>query len=154
MWRQGFSFIVLFVTHNHRATDGRLRRQTGTNDGTETNQTETEIKCRNKQKNKTRGRQYAQAVQALVELRVGGPPEERLPALGLTFGVRAATQRAHAALLAGAEQVAQRGALAAAFSVKLRGFPPWVAMGISLCIATGNGKFLCAGRVYTAPAIM
>jgi len=66
--------------------------------------------------NLQRGRQYAQAVQALVELRVGGPPEERLPALGLTFGVRPATQRAHAALLAGAEQVAQGGALAAAFT--------------------------------------
>ena len=32
-------------------------------------------------------------------------------------------------------------------SVKLRGFPPWVAIGISLCIAMGNGTFLWAGRV-------
>lgn len=32
-------------------------------------------------------------------------------------------------------------------SVKLRGFPPCVAIGISLCIAMGNGTFLCAGRV-------
>lgn len=32
-------------------------------------------------------------------------------------------------------------------SVKLRGFPPWVAIGISLCLAMGNGTFLCAGRV-------
>lgn len=39
-------------------------------------------------------------------------------------------------------------------NVKLRGFPPWVAIGISLCIATGNGTLRCAGRVYTAPAIM
>lgn len=39
-------------------------------------------------------------------------------------------------------------------SVKLRGFPPWVAIGISLCIATGNGTLRCAGRVYTAPAII
>lgn len=32
-------------------------------------------------------------------------------------------------------------------SVKLRGFPSWVAIGISLCIATGNGTFLGAGSV-------
>lgn len=63
-----------------------------------------------------RGRQYAEAVQALVELRVGGPPEEGLPELRLTSALRPAAQRTHAALLASPEQVAQGCALAAAFT--------------------------------------
>lgn len=38
--------------------------------------------------NLQRGRQYAEAVQTVVELRVGGPPEEGLPELRLTFALR------------------------------------------------------------------
>lgn len=72
--------------------------------------------CPRVRTNLQRGGQYAQAVQPLVELGVGGPSEERLPALRLTSGVRPATQGAHAALLARPEQIAQGSALAAAFT--------------------------------------
>lgn len=66
--------------------------------------------------NLQRGRQYAEAVQAVVELRVGGPSQEGLPELGLIFALRPAAERTHPALLAGPEQVAQGRALAAAFA--------------------------------------
>lgn len=62
------------------------------------------------------GRQYAEAVQTVVELRVGGPSQEGLPELGLIFALRPAAERTHPALLAGPEQVAQGRALAAAFA--------------------------------------
>lgn len=66
--------------------------------------------------NLQRGRQYAEAVQTLVELRVGGPPQEGLPELRLAFALRPAAERTHPALLARSEQVAQGRALAAAFA--------------------------------------
>lgn len=68
--------------------------------------------------NLQRGGQDAEAVQPIVELRVGGPSEERLPALQLAFVVRPATQGTHPALLARTKQVAQGGTLAAAFREK------------------------------------
>ena len=67
-------------------------------------------------------------MQPLVELRVGGPPQEGLPELRLTFALRPAAQRTHAALLARPEQVAQGRSLAAAFTVgqkeRAEGFSP------------------------------
>lgn len=63
--------------------------------------------------NLQRGRQYAEAVQALVELRVGGPPQEGLPELRLAFTLRPPTEWTDPALLARTEQVAQGRALAA-----------------------------------------
>lgn len=53
------------------------------------------------------GGQYAEAVKPLVELRVCGTSEERLPKLRLTFGLRCPTERTDAALLACTKEVAQ-----------------------------------------------
>lgn len=55
-------------------------------------------------------------MQAVVELRVGGPSQEGLPELGLIFALRPAAERTHPALLAGPEQVAKGGTLASAFT--------------------------------------
>lgn len=63
-----------------------------------------------------RGRQDAQAVQTLVELRVLGPPQEGLPEFRLTSALRATAKGTHPALLARPEQVAQGRTLAAAFT--------------------------------------
>lgn len=41
--------------------------------------------------NLQRGGQYAEAMQTVIELRVGGPAQERLPELRLAFGLRPAT---------------------------------------------------------------
>lgn len=65
-----------------------------------------------------RGRQYAQAVQTLVELRVGGPTQEGLPEFWLTSALGAAAERTDPALLARPEQVAKWCSLAAAFTHK------------------------------------
>lgn len=63
--------------------------------------------------NLQRGRQYAEAVQTLVELRVGGPPQEGLSELRLAFALRPTAEWTNPALLARTEQVAQGRALAA-----------------------------------------
>lgn len=63
-----------------------------------------------------RGRQDAQAVQTLVELRVVGPPQEGLAEFRLTPALGATAQGANSALLARPEQVPQGRALAAAFT--------------------------------------
>lgn len=65
--------------------------------------------------NLQRGGQYAEAVQALVEMRVSGPSEKWLPELWLTFGLRPPTQRTDPTLLACTKQVAQRGTFTATF---------------------------------------
>ena len=62
------------------------------------------------------GCQDAEAVKALVELRVCGPSEEGLPALWLTSGVWPPTQWTDPALLTRSEQVTQGCTLAAAFT--------------------------------------
>lgn len=67
-----------------------------------------------------RGRQDAQAVQALVELRVVGPLQEGLPEFRLTSALQATAKGTHPALLAGPEQVTQGRTLAAAFTDKDR----------------------------------
>lgn len=67
-----------------------------------------------------RGRQDAQAVQTLVELRVVGPPQEGLPEFRLTSALQATAKRTHPALLARPEQVTQGRTLAAAFTDKDR----------------------------------
>lgn len=63
-----------------------------------------------------RGRQDAQAVQTLVELRVVSPAQEGLAELRLTSALRGTAEGANSALLARPEEVTQGRALAAAFT--------------------------------------
>ena len=69
--------------------------------------------CERAWTNLQRGGQYAEAVQAVVELRVRGPPEERLPELGLALGLGPPAQGADTALLTGPKQVTQGRAFTA-----------------------------------------